>query len=382
MICFLPSLKRAPFVVIASAFVLMAQGAFAHDEVPGAPQTKAIALTGAVVHPVSSPAIDNATIVFDKGKIVAVGRNVAIPTGAKVVDLDGKHVYPGLMGGPSDIGLTEIGAVRATRDQAEIGRFNPNARAEVAVNPDSEHIPVTRSNGVLFALTAPQGGLIAGSAAVLQLDGWTFEDMTLHAPAAMIINWPRRRTVGRFGRDSSSSPNEVNDGAVAIEDFFNEAKSYHQLRQADRSTPIDARLEAVIPVLKKQVPILVSADEVQQIQAAVAFAAAHDVRIIIYGGYEAPQCAALLKEHDVPVIVSAVYRVPRHRHEAIDDPYTLPARLHAAGIRFSIAGTGRFGASMLRNLPFNAGTAAAHGLNPLEALRSVTLYPRTNLRRG
>ncbi len=358
-------------VVIGSLAVV----AFGHNEVPGAPQSRPVALIHAVVHPVTSEAIVDATIVFDQGRIVAVGKDVTIPAGAEVIDLGGKHVYPGLFGGPSDIGLTEINSVRATRDESETGQFNPNARAEVAVNPDSEHIPVTRSNGVLFSLTAPQGGLIAGTAAVLQLDGWTFEDMTLHAPAALVIQWPRRRAVGRFGRDTTSSADDVRDGVDGIEDYFKQARAYHTLRQANPAAPRDARLEAMIPVLEGKVPILVAADDLGQIQAAVAFAAAHRVKLIIYGGYDAPRCAALLKQHDVPVIVSAVYRVPQRRHEAVDDPYTLPARLHAAGIRFTIAGTGRFGASMLRNLGFHAGTAAAHGLDKLEALRAVTLYP-------
>ena len=360
-------------VMIAGAS--LGRQALANNEVPGSPQARPIALTHAMVHPVTAAPIEDATIVFDQGRIVAVGKDVTIPAGAEVIDLAGGHVYPGLFGGPSDIGLTEISSVRATRDESETGQFNPNARAEVAVNPDSEHIPVTRSNGVLFSLTAPQGGLIAGSAAVLQLDGWTFEDMTLHAPAAMMIQWPRRRAVGRFGRDTTSSADQVRDGVDAIEDFFNQAHAYHTLRNANPAAPLDARLEAMIPVLEGKVPIIVAADDASQIQAAVAFAAAHKVRLIIYGGYDAPRCAALLRQHDVPVIVSAVYRVPQRRHEAVDDPYTLPARLHAAGIRFTIAGTGRFGASMLRNLGFHAGTAAAHGLDRVEALRAVTLYP-------
>ena len=139
----------------------------ANDEIPGADQTRPIALIHAVVYPVTSPAIENAAIVFDKGRIIAVGRDVPIPSSAEVIDLAGRHIYPGLIGGPSDLGLTEIAAVRATNDRAETGELNPNVRAELAVNPDSEHIPTTRSNGVLFSITAPQGGLISGSAVLL-----------------------------------------------------------------------------------------------------------------------------------------------------------------------------------------------------------------------
>ena len=197
--------------------------------------------------------------------------------------------------------------------------------------------------------------------------------MTLKAPAAMVINWPRRRTFSRFGRFSARPDASPEKQIRKLEAYFDEAKAYQRARQSDAEYPIDARLEAMLPVLKGEIPMLVTADDVEQIQAAVAFAAARNLKLIIYGGYDAPDCAALLKQQNVPVIVSAIYRTPRRRDDPVDAPYTIPARLHAHGIRFSIAGTGRFGASMLRNLPYHAGTAAAHGLDRDQALRAVTI---------
>jgi imidazolonepropionase-like amidohydrolase len=131
----------------------------------------------------------------------------------------------------------------------------------------------------------------------------------------------------------------------------------------------------MLPVLSRQLPMIVEADDIQQLQAAIAFAAQQKVKLIIYGGYDAPLCAELLKKHDVPVIVGGVYRLPRRRSEHYDTPFTVPARLHAAGVKFCISGSGRFGASSVRNLPYHAAMAAAFGLPPEEALKAITLYP-------
>ena len=158
---------------IGAALCFVASLAFAGPEIPGAPQAKPIAIVGATVHPVSKPTVENGTVLFDKGKIVAVGTNVEIPDDAKVIKAEGKHVYPGLFNTDGVLGLIEINSVRATDDRGEVGRLNMNVRTEKAINPDSELIPVTRAGGVLFNLTAPTRGLITGTSAVLQLDGWT-----------------------------------------------------------------------------------------------------------------------------------------------------------------------------------------------------------------
>jgi hypothetical protein len=234
------------------------------------------------------------------------------------------------------------------------------------VNPDSELIPVTRANGVLLVLSSPSGGLVAGTSAVLQLDGWTWEDLTLKAPAAMHVAWPGMRA--RRGESESES----NDPLRELKQLFDEAERY---RLAENRSSIDVRLEAMVPVLEGKVPLLVDADTRRQIQSAVAFAAQRKVKLIVRGGYDAEQCAALLKECDVPVIVPAIYRLPRRRSDPFDAAYTLPARLHRAGVRYCIAGGDRFAASNLRNLPYHAATAAAYGLSQDEALKAITLYP-------
>jgi len=348
--------------------------AFANPEVPGKPQEKPIALVNAVIHPVIGDVIDRGTILFDKGKIVALGKEVAIPDGAEKIDLDGKHVYPSLFDAWTDLGLIEINSVRATVDVQEIGQINPNVKAIVAVNPDSEIIPVTRSNGVLLALAAPHGGLIAGKSAVIQLDGWTWEEMAVLPEAAMHLEWPRTAR-GRNFDDEEEPAMKHDDVVTKLRQTFADARAYATSRKADPNYPLDVRWEALQPVLAGTLPVVIHADELIAIQAAVAFADQEKVKVILHGGYDAPRCASLLKKHNIPVVVAGVYRVPRRRGDDYDAPYSLPARLHEAGIKFCISSAGRFGASNVRNLPYHAATAAAYGLPADEALRSITLSP-------
>ena len=176
--------------------LVVASRGFASPEIPGAEQSEPIAIVNATVFPMSSEPLPNATLLFAEGKIVAVGQQIEIPENAQRIDAMGKHVYPGLINAGGQIGLIEINSIKATDDSREVGTLNPNVKAQVAVNPDSEIIPVTRANGVLMSLSVPQGGLISGTSALLQLDGWTWEEMTLIAPAAMHIQWPNVGTSG------------------------------------------------------------------------------------------------------------------------------------------------------------------------------------------
>jgi imidazolonepropionase-like amidohydrolase len=165
----------------------------AYGQIPASPQRQPIALVNATIHPVSRASLDRATLVMDQGKIIAVGTQVPIPPEALTLDLKGKHIYPGLIESHSVLGLTEIGGVDVTNDYSERGDLNPNVRAEVAVNPDSEHFPVARANGIALAVAAPTGGLIAGRSALIMTDGWTWKEMTFRAPLSMMIHWPTMR---------------------------------------------------------------------------------------------------------------------------------------------------------------------------------------------
>jgi imidazolonepropionase-like amidohydrolase len=373
-------------LLVLAAF---APAAYASDTIPAPPQDRPILLTGGDVYTVSGEVIRGGEVLFDKGKLVAVGRDVPAPSDVKRIDVSGKRVYPSLFAVGNDLGLTEVGSVRGTLDQEEVGSVNPNARAEVAVNPDSELIPVARANGVLLNLTAPEGSGLPGASAVMQLDGWTWEDLTLKAPAAVHLTWPRSgpTRVRRFTtlNDPAEQTRQRDEATRAFDKAFDDARAYLAAKKAaagessasgnSRKVDFDARWEAMAPLLEGKIPLIVTADEVRQIEAAVVFAARQKVKLIVFGGYDAPLCADLLKQHGVAVIVNGVHRLPIRQDGAYDEPFTLPERLRQAGIPFCITGGSRHGARDVRNLPYHAATAAAYGLPADEALKAVTLYP-------
>lgn len=358
--------------------LLRVSSAAASDQIPGRPQDRPIAIVGATIHSVSSATLPGGTILFDRGRIVAVGTSVDIPPDALVIKAEGRHVYPGLISADTQIGLLEIQAVRATDDRQEVGRINPNVRAETAFNPESEMIPVTRANGIMVAVAAPAGPLIRGMSAAMLMDGWTWEEMTLRAPLALNIDWPSMVTPAS-GTKPESARRVIAERDSALQELteaFDQARAYHKARAAGPQNgvsvhEIDARWEAMIPVLEGTVPVVIWADEVREIQAAIRWAEREHVRLIIGGGQDAWRVADLLRIHDIPVLVGGVYRLPQRRYSPYDEPFSLPARLYEAGVRFAIAsGDGFYGE---RNLPYHAGTAAANGLPRDEALRSITL---------
>lgn len=361
-------------VAIFFACLANAANICASPVIPGSPQEKPIAIQNATIHPVSSPAIENGMLLFEDGKIVAVGTKLELPDDVQIVDGNGLHVYPGFINAGGQLGLVEIDAVRASVDDAETGELNSNVKAQVVFNPDSELIPVTRSNGVLVSLSVPTGRLIAGQSALMQLDGWTWEDMTVASPVGLHIYWPSLRPSRNWWAAKGSDANEPDRQLKTLRDFFQKAQRYCESVPVDAEVT-DVRLDAMRVVFDQSVPLVVHADSVGEIRSAVAFCVEFKVRMILHGGMDAAVCAKLLKDRDVPVIVGSVHRLPSVRSDAFDSAYSLPSRLEQAGVRYCIAGVGRFGASNLRNLPYHAGTAVAYGTDLDEAIRAVTLYP-------
>lgn len=359
--------------VLFIAFVPM-QTSNGSDQIPGAPQRKPVLLRGGTIHTVSGDVLVGSDLLFDEGKIKQVGKDIAVPEKGDVVDVTGKHVYPGMIDSLSSIGLVEVESIRASVDTTEVGNLNPNVRALVAVNPDSETIPVARANGVLSAVTVPSGGLISGRAAMIMLDGWTWEDMTLKPDVGMIVNWPRFGAV-RMGRGASTEADsgDTGDRLAPLHNLIRESKAYGQLMEAEAVEAVDLRLEAMQPVIRGEMPMLVVANTVKQIQTAVAFCNQYHLKMVLVGGADAHLCAPLLKESNIPVVIASVYRLPTRRDAPYDAIYALPAQLESAGVRYCIGTDGRFGASMVRNLPYHAATAVAFGLSEAQALRAVTL---------
>lgn len=345
----------------------------ASPELPGQRSDGTIALVGADIYPLSAPPIESGVLVVRGGEIIAIGdKDLPVPSGTRRVALNGRSLYPGLFNTDGLLGLIEINSVRATRDYAEVGTLTPNVRAEVAVNPDSELIPVTRSGGVLLSLTSPQGGLVSGTSAILQLDGWTWEDLALKAPAAMHVRWPRVEWPDDGDRNEESAWVK---SLRRLRELLIDARSYQMAASERVGIGRDLRLESMRPVLDREIPVIVDAERAAQIRSAVSFALEQNIRIVIRGGYDAELCAALLRQHDVPVIIAGVHRLPLRRHDPYDHPFTLPNRLRLAGVRYCLAANDRFDAPNIRNLPYQAGHATAYGLPRDEALKAITLYP-------
>ena len=360
----------------------------ASDQIPAPPQDHPIALVGGTIHPVSGPVLERGTILFDQGKITVISSGeITLPPNTERIDITGKHVYPGMIAGHTQLGLMEIGSIRATRDFTELGEITPNVRPQAAVNPDSELLPVTRANGVLLALTVPSGELVSGTSAMIMMDGWTWEDMTFQAPIAMHIQWPVLNMNSRFGPDTRTPDvrrKERDKRITALKTAFREARAYHKARVAatQRGVPYhdsDLRWEAMIPVITGKIPVIVHTDELQDIQNAVAWAEETGVRMILSGGRDAWRSADLLKEKEIPVMIGAVHLTPTRRWEDYDTPFTQASKLYQAGITYCIAGgqgeSPAVSTYNVRNLPYQAATAAAYGLPAEEALKSVTLYP-------
>ncbi|HEY5616225.1 MAG TPA: amidohydrolase family protein [Bacteroidota bacterium] len=358
--------------------------ALASDPIPAAKQKKPIALVGGTIHTVSGAVITNGTVLFDKGTIVAVGQTVTIPADAERINISGKHVYPGLIDASSDMGLTEIGSVRGTLDARENGTINPNARAEVAVDAESEMFPVARSGGILIANSRPASGIISGTAAALMMDGWTYEDMTLKAPLGLVVNWPSMVfTQGGFGFGGGGQPQvretwqrQRDEQLKSLHDAFADARGYMIAKKAETQKGVpyyetDPRWEAMIPVLEGKVPVHVYANELTQIQAAVTWAEREGVKLVIIGGRDALRASEQLKAKNIPVIVGPILTAPARQYGDYDERYKLPMMLKAAGVQFCIAGDGS--ASNSRRVPHHAAAAAAFGLSKEDALKAITL---------
>src|SRR5580704_9383496 len=342
-----------------------------------------ILLRGATVHPVSGPEIADGAVLMRDGKIADVGAHVAVPKGARVIDLKGLHIYPGMIDSATEIGLTEIEAVREMSDIADIGLFKPQLRAATAVNPASEHIPVTRANGITSVITSPGGGIVAGQCVLMHLNGWTMEDMAVRASAAMRLEYPNIRTPNRFaaaetpGRASAytDAKKRYEQQLRELDDFMESARRYRQAKTAagpDFET--DLKLEAMIPVLDGKVPMLIRADKEKTIKEAIAFADKQKVHMILERGEEAWKVAGELKAHNIPVILPPTLRLPDEEDDPYDKPFSIPGELYKAGVKIAFASFGPGAEDNPRNLPYEAAAAVGFGLPQDEALKAVTLY--------
>ena len=259
-----------------------------------------------------------------------------IPQGTRVVDVSGKHIYPGLIDAYSTVGISEIGAVGVSSDVNELGDFNPNIRADVAVNAESRHIGTTRSAGVLVTLSTPGGGLISGMSSAISLEGWSWEEMSMESAAALNVNWPNPnpgRGGGRGGGGGGQGEERLTyaEQVQQLKDFFAEARAYRAAVAAGEEVRTDSRYAAMTPALDGAIPVVVNAGRAAQINDAITWAQEEGVRLVIRGGGDAIHVADRLVANDIPVILTSTMSAPDRAYEGYDGAYSMPARLHEAG---------------------------------------------------
>jgi len=373
------------FLTVATAICILSLGISGQSQPPSV-----VALTHARIFTLAGAPIENGTLIIRDGKIAAVGANVEVPAGAQVIDAKGLQIYPGLFDPITQMGMSEISAVNATVDTTETGAYNPDVVAATAVFPSSEHIPVTRASGITEVLAVPDSGgfdtrgssgVIGGQASAINLAGWTINEMLIKRSVAMVISWPDIETRSfdfttfsiknkPFTEAKQDYEKQVNE----LADYLDRARHYAQAMghggPADYQR--DLKLEAMAPVIRGQLPVLVFADRARDIRNAIEFCDKQKLKMILAGGAEAYKVKDLLRSKGIPVILRPTLTLTIDEDDAYDRLLSQPAELAAAGVKFAL---GSFDNSFARRLGQQAANAVAYGLPYDEALKAVTIYP-------
>jgi len=366
------------FFSSATSGVLLAQEYL----IPGANQTEPILLLGGTAHIGNGDVISECGILLEEGRIVKVGSatdfSAADRNRARVIETAGMEIYPGFIAPETTLGLVEISAVRATRDQSEVGPYTPNVRALIAYSTDSKIIPTVRSNGVLVARITPEGGRITGTSSVVHLDAWNWEDAALLADDGIHLNWINLyRRSGWWTGGGVQRNDKYDDEYRELQTFIDEAAAY-----ARNAAPEERNLffEGMKGLFDGSKQLYIQADKARAITEAVLFAGRYDLKPVITGGSEAWKVADFLRDNGVAVILDRTHRLPEYPHTPVDQPYKTPAILHEAGVTFCIGIVGSDGFWQQRNLPFHAGHAVGYGLPYEAAVQAITLDAARTLR--
>lgn len=342
--------------------------------VPAASQEKPILLSGATAHLGNGEVIESSMIGFKEGKISLVTNIAAAVSVAEyeVIDVSGKHIYPGFILPVSNMGLSEVSALRATNDNSEQGAYNPNVRSIIAYNTDSELIPTYRFNGILITQPTPSSGVIPGTSSIVQLDAWNWEDAIYKKDDAIHLDWPAKSFGPRWWMgETNRRPNERYQQTIdELKTLFAEAKAY-----ADNPSPVanNLKMEAMKGVFDGTKAVFLYEDDAKGMLAGVRMLQENGVkRIVIVGGGQAMLIKDFLLEEEIPVIVMGVHSLPDRDHEDTRYPYKLPKELHEAGIKYCLGYPGM--TANARNLPFTAGTTVTYGVPYEDALKSITSH--------
>ena len=362
--------------ILALTSCLLTWSVFA-QQTPAPEQSTSILVMGGTAHLGTGDVLKDAAIGFRSGKIDFVGfaQDADRARYDEVIMAHGQHVYPGFIAPNSTLGLQEIGAVRATRDDRETGTFKPHVRSVIAFNTDSEVTPTVRTNGVLMGQITPRGGTISGSSGIVHFDGWNWEDAAIRMVDGIHLNWPRTHHRHRADGTVDIKKRKTYDQELQeITHFFESAQAYAQQPKRNATSKKDLRQEAMRGLFDGSVRLYVHADDIRQITEAVHFKRAIGIsELTIVGGYDAPLVADLLRDNGVSVMVRRVHELPRYAEDDVSLPFRIAKQLEDEGVLYCLQNAGDMEHMGTRNLPFYAGTAHAYGLTYEQAVRSVTL---------
>ena len=347
------------------------------QQTPAAVQSEIITVKGATTHVGNGTVIENSVLVFNNGKITAIG-NASTPSQGKVIDATGKHIYPGFIAPGKSLGLVEVNAVRASNDQDELGEFIPNIRSIIAYNAESKVVESMRPNGVLLTQTTPKGGRISGTSSIVQLDAWNWEDAIVKEDDGIHMNWPGSFSRGRWwlGEERGWKPNKNYEKQLdEIRNYFNNATAYGKKSGASKNEGFIA-MQGLFNGTKK---LYIYARGEKEIIDAVTTAKDLGVKsIVLVGGYEAYKIIPFLKQHNIPVLVQQTHLQPNRDDDDYDLPYKLPKLLVDGGLLVGIQNSGASN-FQTRNLPFYAGQVVGQGMDKEEALKLITSNTATIL---
>ncbi|MFV8838981.1 amidohydrolase family protein [Salinimicrobium soli] len=338
----------------------------------------AFALTNTTVHTVTKGVMENTTVLVRDGKIEKIGKMDSFDADVKVIDCSNLHIYPGMIDGGTRIGLIEVSAVDRTVDFREIGNVIPHMEALTAVNPNSALIPVTRVSGVTTALTVPSGGLFPGTAALINLHGYTPEQMSTGF-SAPVMNFPSSGKRGWWDKRSKEEIEKDTEKKMKeLEEVWEKIAQYHKLDSVKAvgktSVSMDyyPEMKALLPVYRKKVPLLIEVNSANDIKNALKWIKEKDIKAILTGVEEGHRVADEIAKANVPVVVGPTLSTPSRDYDRYDRSYSNPALLKKAGVKVAIR---TMDAENVRNLPYNAGFAAAYGMSKEEALKAITIVP-------
>ena len=333
--------------------------------------TGTFALTNARIETVTNGTIENGSVVIRDGTIEAVG-NVATPADAEIIDCTGLTIYPGMIDGGTRLGLQEIGSLPETRDDAEIGDIRPQMQALTAVNSSSVNIPITRVSGVTTVLTSPSGGIMPGTAALINLHGYT-PDQMYAGFKGVVLNFPSSARLGRFDRREDEDIEKQFDEALEkLNDTWAQAVLFERIDVSGGSDLYQPEMEALLPVIRREAPLLIEVNAAKDIEKALEWLEEKEIDAVLTGVAEGWRVADKIAAAGIAVITGPVLTTPSRNYDRYDAAYRNAGWMHDAGVTVAIRSQE---VENVRNLPFNAGFAATYGMGREAALEAVTIVP-------